>query len=101
MLQVPGAVQTLHTHSIAAHGHSTGAYNTCNYTVAGPAFMLQFGITYWLWLINRHSLETLSKANQVLLAHFDFETCIERLQTYTGFGSWLLGACCRPGESIG
>ena len=28
MLQVPGAVQTLHTHSMAAHGHSIGAYNT-------------------------------------------------------------------------
>ena len=28
MLQVPGAVQTLHTHSMAAHGCSTGAYNT-------------------------------------------------------------------------
>ena len=28
MLQVPGAVQTLHTHSMAAHGRSTGAYNT-------------------------------------------------------------------------
>ena len=28
MLQVHGAVHTLHTHSIVAHGHSTGAYNT-------------------------------------------------------------------------
>ena len=28
VLQVPGAVQTLHTHSMAAHGRSTGAYNT-------------------------------------------------------------------------
>ena len=28
MLQVPGAVQTLHTHSMAAHGRNTGAYNT-------------------------------------------------------------------------
>ena len=28
MLQVPSAVQTLHTYSMAAHGRSTGAYNT-------------------------------------------------------------------------
>ena len=28
MLQVPSAVQTLHTHSMAAHGRRTGAYNT-------------------------------------------------------------------------
>ena len=28
MLQVPGAVHTLHTHSMAAHGRRTGAYNT-------------------------------------------------------------------------
>ena len=29
-------------------------------------------------------------AYQVLLAHFYLETCIERLQSYTGFGIWLL-----------
>ena len=28
MLQVPGAVKTLHTHFMAAHGRSTGVYNT-------------------------------------------------------------------------
>ena len=28
MLQLPGAVHTLHTHSIAAHRRHTGAYNT-------------------------------------------------------------------------
>ena len=28
MLQVPNAVQTLYTHSMAAHGRNTGAYNT-------------------------------------------------------------------------
>ena len=33
--------------------------------------MLQFGIMHWYWLIDRHSLETLLKAYQVLLAHFD------------------------------
>ena len=63
--------------------------------------MLQFGITDWYWLIERHSLETLSKVYQVLLAHSDLETYIEQLQTYNCFGSWLLGACCRAGESIG
>ena len=54
--------------------------------------MLQFGITYWLWLIDRHSLKTLLKAYQVLLAHFNLESCIEQLQTYIGFSSWLLKA---------
>ena len=28
ILQVPSAMQTLHTYSMAAHGHRTGAYNT-------------------------------------------------------------------------
>ena len=28
MLQVPGAMHTLHKHSMAAHRRSTGAYNT-------------------------------------------------------------------------
>ena len=28
MLQVPSAVQTLHTHSMTAHGRSTGAYKS-------------------------------------------------------------------------
>ena len=45
--------------------------------------MLQFVTNYWLWLIDKHDLETLLKAYQVLLAHFDLESCIERLQTYT------------------
>ena len=40
--------------------------------------MLQFGITHWLWLFNRHSLETILKAYQVLLAHFDLLICIKR-----------------------
>ena len=43
MLQVPSAVHTLYTHSMAAHGRRTGAHNTCSHTVAGPAFVLQFG----------------------------------------------------------
>ena len=28
ILQVPGSVHTLHTHSMAAHGRSSGVYNT-------------------------------------------------------------------------
>ena len=59
MLQVPSAVHTLHTHSMAAHGHSTGAYNTYSHIMAGPVFMLQFGITHWYWLFDGYSLETL------------------------------------------
>ena len=69
--------------------------------MARPAFMLQFGTNYWLWLIDRHGLETLLKAYQVLLAHIDLLVCIGKLQTYTGFGSWLLGAYFRAGDSIG
>ena len=41
------------------------------------------------------------RAFQVLLANIDSLTCIKRLQTYTDFGSWLLGAYSRAGESIG
>ena len=52
MLQVPSAVHTLHTHSMAAHGCSTGAYNTPVTTVPGPAFVLWFGTNIWVWLID-------------------------------------------------
>ena len=41
--------------------------------------MLQFGINYWLWLIDRYGFETLLKAHQVLLAYIDLLICIERL----------------------
>ena len=72
-------------HSMAAHRRSTGAYNTLvDNTVAGPAFMFTVWYNFIGYvLIGRHSLETLLKANQVLMAHFDLEFCIERLQTYT------------------
>ena len=45
--------------------------------VAGPAFILQFGTNYWLWLIDRHGLKTLLKVYQVLLAHIDLLICIK------------------------
>ena len=48
MLQVPGAVQTLHTHSMAAHGRSTGVYNTPVITYSGWASIY---ITVWYKLL--------------------------------------------------
>ena len=51
--------------------------------MAGPAFMLWFNTTDWLWLFDRHSLEILLKAYQILLAHIDLLICITCLQTYT------------------
>ena len=53
MLQVPSAVQTLHTHSMAAHGRSTGAYNTPVTTQwLGQRLCYSLVQTYWLWLID-------------------------------------------------
>ena len=50
--------------------------------MTGPVCILQFGTNYWLWLIDSHGLQTLSKAYQVLLAHINLLICIQRLQTY-------------------
>ena len=69
--------------------------------MAGKAFVLQFGTTYWFRFFDRHSLETLLKAYQVLLAHIDLSTCTKHLLSYTGFGRRLLVECFRAGESIG
>ena len=63
--------------------------------MAEPAFKLQFGTVYWLWLIGRHGLETLFKPYQVLLAHIDLLICIEQLQTYIG-DKWVI---ISPGDA--
>ena len=100
MLQVPGAVHTLHTHSMAAHRQRTGAYNTPVATQwLGQQFMLQFGTDYWLWLFDRHSLETLLKAYQVgLLAHIR----LVNLHRTTLNLHWFQVACCwEPTAGLG
>ena len=72
MMQVPSAMHTFHTHSIAAHGRSTGVYNI---PVATQWLVqrLYYGLGQFIgiWIFDRHSLETLLKAYQVLMAHID------------------------------
>ena len=87
MLQVLSAVQTLHTHSMVAHGRSIGAYNTPVATQL-PLQHLCYSLVQFIgiWLFDRNSMEILLKVDQVLLAYIDLSTCTKRLQTYTRGG---------------
>ena len=86
MMQVPSAVHTLHTHSMAAYRHSTGE---CNIPVATQWLgqRLCYILVQLIGLCLFDSLKTLLKANQVLLAHIDLSTCIKYHQTYTHYFS--------------
>ena len=102
ILQTPSAEHTLYSHSMAADRRSTGAYNTHIGTQwLGQHLCYSLVQLIGLWLFDSHSLETLLKAREVLLAHIDLSICTQRIQIYTGFGSWLLGECCKAEESIG
>ena len=76
MMQVPSAVYTLHTHSIAENGRSTGAYNI-------PVATQWLGLHIYYSLVQLigigYSIDMvwrLLKAYQVLLAHIDLLICI-------------------------